>query len=517
MKFHYFISALLLCIFLSSPSAHAQDPAGFELIRYEITYNDTNTAYVLDKMTVAPNAPYANTGLAYHPEEHFLFSSTYNGNNSSWIEKINKDNSCAGDCLLVLPPVYQIQGLTFDRSDDTFWVWGRDIGGTGIIFHLDYDGNDLGDNIPINMYGGSLEYDYWHDYLWVKPYSPNGTMLYIYDLHNGSQLYSLNTAVGGEGVSIDPFDGNYWIANELTVFHKLRGTTTTLASFPNPSDSSYWGSVPPDTFAGAAEGLVVDPSDRTLWFNADQNFHGNRPDGNLCWHLDPFNVYNEKMHIPGGMNWSKGVCIDTYVYRNRLKLRRNFYEGFFITPIIDFRDYSPSSDYFQLSEDGYVYGLYRGSNTPPTTEPEPSRLCLDYYDANNENYGWGDTVPSDWGEEIPDYRYIQVKFHLFRLHIPDNENKGEEFVSDQIISDIELNPNPFNQRVAISYQLLAVSRVNLMVYDIMGREISKFEILNPKLGENNVVWNAEGLVSGVYFVRLEAREFKQVKKLLLIK
>jgi hypothetical protein len=386
---------------------------GIELIRYEITYNDTSTPYVLDRMTVAPNVPYANTGLSYHPEEHYLFSSTYCSEISAWIEKINKDNSSAGDCLSVLPPVNQIQGLAFDISDSTFWVWGRNSSSQGIIFHLDYQGIELGDNIPINMYGGSLEYDRTNDHLWAKPYSPNQSIVYIYDLESLSLIDQFNTGVNGEGVAIDPFDEEtYWIADELWIYQKIRGTSAVIGIYPNPSDSSHYQSVPPDTFRGQAEGLIVDPSDRTLWFNADQSFHGNRPDGNLCWHMDPLNCYGEKMHIPGGMIWSKGRTHRTTVNNNRLQLSTAHYEGSFISPIVDFLEYTPTEDSTVTFGLGQVLIHYRGSDTAPTTNSEPSQLCLDYWDANNQNDGWGAIQPGGWSVLIPDYRYIQMKLTL---------------------------------------------------------------------------------------------------------
>jgi hypothetical protein len=44
--------------------------------------------------------------------------------------------------------------------------------------------------------------------------------------------------------------------------------------------------------------------------------------------------------------------------------------------------------------------------------------------------------------------------------------------------------------------------VELKVYDISGREVTEFGIRNSEIGENKVIWNASGLGSGVYFVKL---------------
>ena len=78
-------------------------------------------------------------------------------------------------------------------------------------------------------------------------------------------------------------------------------------------------------------------------------------------------------------------------------------------------------------------------------------------------------------------------------------------------------PNPFNASTAISYQLLAVSKVNLTIYDITGREV--FTLLEgyQSAGTHSVVFDAKDLTSGVYFARLEAGDFRQTRKMLLIK
>ena len=78
-------------------------------------------------------------------------------------------------------------------------------------------------------------------------------------------------------------------------------------------------------------------------------------------------------------------------------------------------------------------------------------------------------------------------------------------------------PNPFNARTAISYQLLAVSNVNLTVYDITGREVTKLVDGMMTAGTHQVVFDAKDLTSGVYFARLKAGNFCQTRKMLLIK
>ncbi len=65
-------------------------------------------------------------------------------------------------------------------------------------------------------------------------------------------------------------------------------------------------------------------------------------------------------------------------------------------------------------------------------------------------------------------------------------------------------PNPFNPTTAISYQLSAVSFVNLSVYDVSGRKVAELENGWRDAGVHEVIWDASDLASGVYIYRLEA-------------
>lgn len=84
------------------------------------------------------------------------------------------------------------------------------------------------------------------------------------------------------------------------------------------------------------------------------------------------------------------------------------------------------------------------------------------------------------------------------------------------------HPNPFNPATEIGFALPQFSHVILKVYNIEGREV--LTLLNEPLeaGEHRVTFdgcNSEGrpVASGVYFYRLEAGDFVETKKMLLLK
>ena len=78
-------------------------------------------------------------------------------------------------------------------------------------------------------------------------------------------------------------------------------------------------------------------------------------------------------------------------------------------------------------------------------------------------------------------------------------------------------PNPFNPVTRIRFELRNPSQTKLIVYDVLGNQIST--LVNEKLsaGSYEVSWDGSDFSSGVYFYKLVADEFVEVKKMVLIK
>jgi hypothetical protein len=78
-------------------------------------------------------------------------------------------------------------------------------------------------------------------------------------------------------------------------------------------------------------------------------------------------------------------------------------------------------------------------------------------------------------------------------------------------------PNPFNPVTRIRFDMPAAKDVRLVVYDILGREIVVLVDEKKAPGSYEVTFDGSRLASGVYFYRLEAGAFVQVRRLLLLK
>ena len=78
-------------------------------------------------------------------------------------------------------------------------------------------------------------------------------------------------------------------------------------------------------------------------------------------------------------------------------------------------------------------------------------------------------------------------------------------------------PNPFNPTTTIKYQIPELSIVTIKIYDVLGNEIASLINEEKPAGNFEVEFNGEGLPSGIYFYRLQAGNFVETKKMVLMK
>lgn len=78
-------------------------------------------------------------------------------------------------------------------------------------------------------------------------------------------------------------------------------------------------------------------------------------------------------------------------------------------------------------------------------------------------------------------------------------------------------PNPFNPSTTIGYDLPLGSRVILRLYDALGHEVSTLFDDFVQAGHHQFTLNTSYLASGIYFYRIQARTYTNVKKLVVLK
>jgi hypothetical protein len=83
-------------------------------------------------------------------------------------------------------------------------------------------------------------------------------------------------------------------------------------------------------------------------------------------------------------------------------------------------------------------------------------------------------------------------------------------------------PNPFNPSTKFEFGLPVASHMEIVVYNVLGQKVNTLINEDRAAGVNTIVWNGvsqngNSVSSGVYFVRMMAGKFSQVRKIMLLK
>ena len=109
---------------------------------------------------------------------------------------------------------------------------------------------------------------------------------------------------------------------------------------------------------------------------------------------------------------------------------------------------------------------------------------------------------------------INVYFDNFSW-VPSDVNDGSNIPE---IYSLEQNyPNPFNPSTSIQFRIPENSFVSLKIYNVLGKEVVTLMNEEKNAGSYEVNFNASSLSSGVYFYKLEAGNFTQTRKMVLMK
>ncbi len=78
-------------------------------------------------------------------------------------------------------------------------------------------------------------------------------------------------------------------------------------------------------------------------------------------------------------------------------------------------------------------------------------------------------------------------------------------------------PNPFNTSTRISFALPVPGQVDLRIFDLAGRQVAILKNSWSEAGEHSVLWETEGLSSGIYFLVLRQNDHQSMRKTVLLK
>jgi hypothetical protein len=146
---------------------------------------------------------------------------------------------------------------------------------------------------------------------------------------------------------------------------------------------------------------------------------------------------------------------------------------------------------------------------------------------------WTQTLPTLPGIiPIGDQRIRMVSDQEYTVLCPLAQDKIWLLKFSEIITDVKARPgreitqsynlhqnypNPFNPSTTIEFDLPKTSEVTLKVYNIVGEEVATLLSASLPSGPHSVEWDAGELATGAYLYRLQAGEYVQTRKMMLMK
>ena len=114
---------------------------------------------------------------------------------------------------------------------------------------------------------------------------------------------------------------------------------------------------------------------------------------------------------------------------------------------------------------------------------------------------------------------LQVKsdsiYALFGGLVSVEGNKSAEIPTKFNLS--QNYPNPFNPVTSIKFTIPEVVNVKISVYNILGREVAVLADREYQAGEYIIRWEAANVSSGIYFIRMEAADYRRTLKMVLLR
>ena len=106
------------------------------------------------------------------------------------------------------------------------------------------------------------------------------------------------------------------------------------------------------------------------------------------------------------------------------------------------------------------------------------------------------------------------------------KTSNDLFVTDDVSPKVfalhQNFPNPFNPVTTLRYDLPEQATVNIIIYDMLGRQVRTLVNQTQEAGFKSVLWNATNdhgkqVSAGVYLYQIQSGEFVQTKKMVLLK
>jgi hypothetical protein len=401
---------------------------------------------------------------------------------------IHKYNS-TGTELIEEFSILGISGLR-DLAFDGTYMYGGSAANT--IYQMDFNTKTLIATILSPVAVRFIAYDEVADAFWVGNWSDNPTLV----SRSGTTLASFSTGLAGQyGAAYDNSQGipYLWIfdqgggAGSPQLIHQIDISSGTATGIVHDVNLEF-----PNAY-GIAGGLFL----MTDWLTGFPTLGGilqGIPDNMFVYQIYACSIPPPYNPSPpdGAENISVNLSqLSWHFYFNKAEVTTELYFGTDPNNLI-------------LVQSGALDSVWN---------IDPSYLPLNY----DTTYYWQVL------EVVPNCNTWGPLWHFTTEQIP-------VIVTDTITLPLDYAleqnyPNPFNPSTKIKYSVPDVitsaakqsQLVTIKVYDVLGREVAKLVNEEKEAGRFEVVFDARTLTSGVYFFRMEADKFIDIKKMIILK
>tara|TARA_B100000315_G_scaffold223352_1_gene228071 strand:+ start:6833 stop:10429 length:3597 start_codon:yes stop_codon:yes gene_type:complete len=291
--------------------------------------------------------------------------------------------------------------------------------------------------------------------------------------------------------------------------------------------------------------LTDDYGEETTWELVDENGQILGSDGPF----DSATLYTWEFELDAGTytwtiydEWGDGICCDwgigyynLYLDDDMIATGAEFDASENVTFTAGGRVISTSHGYY-AEHHGYAKGEVPADLDIPTIVESIEYSSRD-----------GDIVAWDWdfgdggtsSEQNPVYTYNDIGVYTVSLTVSDESDLSDSLVKEDYITvnaltvadnDLLPNsfalyqnyPNPFNPETILRYDVPEAAHVQIVIYDVLGREVITLVDKNMQAGRLSVLWNglsdSGGLLpAGVYIAKLTSENFTASIKLVMMK
>ena len=402
-------------------------------------------------------------------------------------------------------------------------------------FHFSYGKNKgIDDGIQITngandcVVKNCVVKDFGHTGIYLKGLNPSANGVYnnkIYGNYISGENVTYLHGIGTDGLENKCRDNEFFnnIIKNITVQNQINGNNNWIHH--NLIDGIR--NSPGRTFA-TARGIHLQA------YGTDMVCHDNKIDNNLLMNCDEPGIYfrrdqNPKYHnyirnniiLNCGQNSRDGLNDIAIAIEDHNSIRANYfynnclYNGDETASVIYLRGAYVSGAYFNNQVSAMDSAADNIQKDPLLTSPDSlyysltqNSPCIDAgIDVGLTHDFYGNLISFGNAPDIGIHEYSSST---------DITRDGESVLNK---FSLEQNyPNPFNPTTVVSYQLSAVSQVQLIVYNTLGQKVRTLVNRRQEAGSYSVTFDATDMASGIYIYQLKTQGgFMSAKKMMLIR